>query len=94
MDSRQVHYDKGPQALRASLNTVKRMAAEHPIDVVDLFASFHAFCGPRPLYFRTDVSLDAGRGRMAHGLEEYLVGAYLAKWCGGGTPLVHKATAQ
>lgn len=67
------------------LETIYRQSQKYGIELVDLFATFRAYKGEAPLYFKYDLHWTSeGHKVMAAGLEQYLVKNHSAKWCKSG----------
>lgn len=81
---REAFMPAGAKASGVRRETVLRLAAEHGIEVVDLFSVFAGRVADEKLYFDHDMHwTPAGNRAMADGLTEYLVPRQASRWCAG-----------
>lgn len=79
---RYAFMSKDAMPSNASLNTIKQLASEHDIQILDLFPYFRSYSGKDPLYFKHDMHwTPQGHQVMARGIEDYFVQKQLARLC-------------
>lgn len=81
---RDVFMPRGARHSGQSLQTIRELAAENGIELLDLYPALQAQAGGQPLYFKHDMHFSAaGHRAMAQGFEDYLARQRLAGLCAG-----------